>query len=320
MFLNKKIMLMKTYLFLRSGKQVCLLMLILLAALSDVASQDKTKPKAEGFPVASVPDSELRTFHSAILNQDMNIYVKLPVSYYTSPQKIYQALYITDANRTFPMTANMVSLYEVPAITEPEIIVIGIGYKIKDMGDWAAWRTRDLTPTNVPSVDAGWAKMLSGLTGRQIEVKTGGAGIFLDFIIKEVFPFVESNYRVSSTNRGIGGYSYGGLFSLYVLFKQPELFNIYYAGSPAIGHDKGVLFNYEKEYASSHKDLNANIFMSAGGSEDSLMISNMNKMAVLLQSRNYSGLKVETHVFPDETHQSCIPSSIMRALRVLYKR
>jgi predicted alpha/beta superfamily hydrolase len=311
---------MKTHLFLRFGKQLFLLILLLLSALSDVASQDKTKPKVEDFLAASIPDTELRTFHSTILNQEMNIFIKLPVSYYTNPLKIYQAWYITDANRTFPMVANMVSLFEVPTIAEPEIVVIGIGYKIRDMGDWAAWRTRDLTPTNVPSVDAGWAKMLSGITGRQYEVRTGGAGIFLDFIIKEVFPFVESNYRVSSANRGIGGYSYGGLFSLYVLFKQPELFNIYYAGSPAIGHDKGVLFNYEKEYASSHKDLNAKLFMSAGGSEDSLMVSNMKKMAILLQSRNYSGLTIETHVFPDETHQSCIPSSIMRALRVLYKR
>jgi len=311
---------MKTHVFLRSGKQFFLLMSLLLAALSDLSSQDKTQPKAEDFPMASIPDTELRTLHSSILNQEMNIYIKLPVSYYTNPQKIYQAWYVTDANRTFPMVANMVSLFEVPTITEPEIVVIGIGYKIKDMGDWAAWRTRDLTPTNVPAVDSGWAKMLSGITGRQYEVRTGGAEIFLDFIIKEVFPFVESNYRISSANRGIGGYSYGGLFSLYVLFKQPELFNIYYAGSPAIGHDKGVLFNFEKEYASSHKDLNAKLFMSVGGSEDSLMVSNMKKMAILLQSRNYSGLTIETHVFPDETHQSCIPSSIMRALRVLYKR
>lgn len=311
---------MKTHLFLWSGKQFFLLMSLLLAALSDVASQDKTKPKAEDFPVASIPETELRTFHSTILNQEMNIYIKLPPSYYTNPQKIYQAWYITDANRTFPMVANMVSLFELPTITEPEIVVIGIGYKIKDLSDWAAWRTRDLTPTNVPAVDSGWAKRLSGLTGRQIEVRTGGAGTFLDFIVKELFPFVESNYRISSANRGIGGYSYGGLFSLYVLFKQPDLFSIYYAGSPAIGHDKGVLFNFEKEYASLHSDLKANLFMSAGGDEDSWMPTNMEKMTDLLKSRNYPGLIVETYVFPGETHVSCMPSSIMRALRVLYKR
>ncbi len=311
---------MKTHSILLSGKQFFLLMSLLLAVLSGVFSQDKIQLNAEGFPMASIPNTELRTLNSTILNQEMCLYIKLPVSYYTNPQKIYQAWYITDANRTFPMVANMVSLFEVPVNAEPEIVVIGIGYKIKDMGDWAAWRTRDLTPTNVPAVDSGWAKKLSGITGRHYEVRTGGAEIFLDFIVKEVFPFVESNYRVSSANRGIGGYSYGGLFSLYVLFKQPGLFNIYYAGSPSIGHDKGILFNYEKEYASSHKDLNAKLFMSSGGSEDSLMVSNMKKMALLLQSRHYSQLTVETHVFPDETHQSCIPCSIMRALRVLYNR
>jgi len=84
-------------------------------------------------------------------------------------------------------------------------------------------------------------------------------------MVKEVFPFIESNYRVSSTGRGIAGYSLGGLFSLYVLFKQPELFNLYYAGSPSIGFGNGLLFDYEKEHASSHKDLNAHLFMSAGG-------------------------------------------------------
>ena len=197
----------------------------------------------------------MRTFYSAILNQDMNIYIKLPISYYNNPQKVYPAWYLTDANRSFPMVANMVSIFEVAKLSEPEILVIGIGYKIKDLADWGAWRTRDLTPTNIPALDTSWAKILTSMTGRQFVVKSGGAATFLDFLVKEVFPFVESNYRVSSTGRGIGGYSYGGLFSLYVLFKQPELFSIYYAGSPSIDYDKGVIFNFEKEYAKAHKDI-----------------------------------------------------------------
>jgi predicted alpha/beta superfamily hydrolase len=304
---------MEIYLFLRPMKCHLLLISLFYVSLSDLSSQDKVKPQSGDFPMVSVPNTELRTFYSKIMNQEMNIYIKLPVTYYTNNQKVYSALYFTDANRSFPMVANMVSIFDVPLPAEPEIVIIGIGYKIRDMADWGAWRTRDLTPTNVPAVDSTWDKLLSGITGRQFDVKSGGAATFLDFIGKEVIPFVESNYRVLPTNRGIGGYSYGGLFSLYVLFKQPDLFNIYYAGSPSISFDKGVLFKYEKEYAATHKDLNVNLFMSAGGYEDSLMVSNVNKMADLLQSRNYSGMKVETHVFPDETHQSCYPSSIMRA-------
>ena len=110
----------------------------------------------------------------------------------------------------------------------------------------------------------------------------------------------------------------GGLFSLYVLLKKPQLFNIYYAGSPSIGHDNGVLFKYEKELASTHKDLNASLFMSAGSLEGSWMLEKMEKMTDVLKSRNYPGLTVETHVFPDESHQSCVPSSVMWAFRLLY--
>jgi hypothetical protein len=60
--------------------------------------------------------------------------------------------------------------------------------------------------------------------------------------------------------------------------------------------------------------------MSAGGSEDSLMITNMNRMAELLKALKYPGLTMETYVFPGDNHESGIPSSIMRALKVLYNR
>jgi uncharacterized protein len=321
MFLIKEFMIMKKHIFLMIGKQLFFLMSLFTLTSLDSLSQDQViKPDSKNYPSVSIPNTEMRTFYSAILKQDMNIYIKLPISYYNNPQKVYPAWYLTDANRSFPMAANMVSIFEVPKLSEPEILVIGIGYKIKDLADWGAWRTRDLTPTNIPALDTSWARILTSITGRQFVVKSGGAATFLEFLVKEVFPFVESNYRVSSKGRGIGGYSYGGLFSLYVLFKQPELFSIYYAGSPSIDYDKGVIFNFEKEYAITHKDINAKLFMSAGGSEDSLMVVNMKKMAELLQSRSYPDLTIETQVFPNENHESCIPSSIMRALKILYNR
>jgi hypothetical protein len=60
--------------------------------------------------------------------------------------------------------------------------------------------------------------------------------------------------------------------------------------------------------------------MTAGGAEYPQMISDMKKMADLLQSRNYPGLKVETYVLPDENHLSGCPAGVMRALKVFYKR
>jgi uncharacterized protein len=303
------------------GKELVLFLSFLFALLPHAFSQNQPgQTDLDNYPLVTVPLTETRSFYSKILEQEMVLFIKLPASYKNNTDKVYPCWYLTDANRSFAMIANMADFFEVPVIIEPEIFIVGIGYKIKDMGDWGAWRTRDLTPTNIPSSDTYWAGIFSKFAGREIEVKTGGSAKFLEFIEKEVFPFIESNYRVSSTGRGLGGYSYGGLFSLYVLFKRPELFSIYFAGSPSIKYDKGVLYTYEKEYAATHKDLNATLFMTAGGAEDSIMIANVNTMAALLESRNYTGLEVITHVFPDETHQTCIPSAFMRAFRVLYKK
>jgi len=42
-------------------------------------------------------------------------------------------------------------------------------------------------------------------------------------------------------------------------------------------------------------------------------------MTGLLQSRNYSNLKLKTHIFEGETHSSCYAGGISRALKVIYK-
>lgn len=301
--------------------RLVLLLSFLVAAIPQALSQNHPgQTDMNNYPLVTVPLTETRSFYSKILEREMVLFIKIPATYKTNTEKIYPCWYCTDGNRSFPMIADMASYFEIPVIVEPEIFVVGIGYQIRDMGDWGAWRTRDLTPTNVPSSDTYWSGLFSKFAGREFEVKTGGSAKFLECIEKEVLPFMESNYRVSATGRGLGGYSYGGLFSLYVLFKRPELFSLYYAGSPSIRYDKGVLYTYEKEHAATNKDLNATLFMTAGGAEDSAMIANVNILAAQLESRNYPGLKVETHVFPDENHMSCVPAAWMRAFRVLYKK
>ncbi|MFZ0471209.1 MAG: alpha/beta hydrolase-fold protein [Bacteroidales bacterium] len=311
---------MKRSTILRHSVKFAFAIFLFLASAPDMTAQDQPEQPAGKYPQVPVPNTELRSFWSEILGQEMYLYIKLPPSYYAKPQKTYLAWYITDANRSFPLVAGIADFIDAGKTVDPELLMIGIGYKIQDMSDFTAWRTRDLTPTSVFSIDSSQTRMLSDLSGRQIDVTTGGAATFLEVIEKEVIPFAEANYRISSVNRGLGGYSYGGLFTLYALFTKPELFSIYYAGSPSIGYDKGVLFTYENEYALTHKDLHARLFMTTGELEGAQMTANLNKMADLLKSHNYPGLTVETHVFPGENHASCVPSSVMRALRVLYNR
>lgn len=305
---------------LRFGILVILNFSFLMTISPFVSAQDQPELTDRiSYPMVTVSGTETRTFYSGVLGQDMILYIKLPATYYKDTTKVYPCWYVTDANLAFPMVANIAGLFEVPVVVEPELIVVGIAYKIQDMADWGAWRTRDLTPTNIPALDTYWSNLFSGMTGRRVEAKTGGAEKFLECITKEVLPFVESNYRALPAERGIGGYSYGGLFSLYVLFRHPGIFSIYFAGSPSIKYNGGLLYQYEKEYASTHTDMKAKLFMSAGSAEDSVMVANVNKMAGLLESRNYPGLKLKTCIFPGENHQTCTAAAFMRAFLVLYK-
>ena len=265
------------------------------------------------------PGIEAQSIHSNILNQDMQVLIKLPWSYEQS-NKVYPVLYCTDANRSFPLYSTQSLIFETPGPSTEEIIIVGIGYmlaadRIKALTQWAVWRTRDFTPINLPEVNQWWVDRHAPLlAGEFVEVRSGGSRDFLRSIQEEIIPFIETNYRTLSTDRGLAGYSDGGLFTLYTLFQEPELFTRYFAGSPSMW---AQLFVDEASYASTHKDLCAKLFISAGAREIELL-KDLELFLEKLRSRGYSSLNLKTHVFEDEGHASAYAASISRALCVLY--
>lgn len=267
------------------------------------------------------PGIEVRYLHSSILDQDFQLYIKLPWSYDRS-DRAYPVLFSLDGNRSFPLYSTMSLVFETPGTSTEEIVIAGIGYKldvdrIKGLAEWAAWRTRDLTPVRSEQTERFWSEKLSALlNGEGQVVHSGGAPAFLKSLREEVIPFVEANYRVSSVGRGLAGYSYGGLFTLYALFHTPEVFDRYFAGSPTMWDQ---LFEYEENYASTHDNLQARVFMTAGGLESDLR-EPMQHMVDQLRSRGYPGLDVETCVFEGEGHASAYAASVSRALCVLYSK
>jgi predicted alpha/beta superfamily hydrolase len=264
--------------------------------------------------------TETRLLHSDAIGQDFEIHISFPVDYFSTDTSIYPVLYCTDANRNFDLVSNIVNILNFPGREIPRILVVGIGYPITGLEDWGAWRNRDLTPTTDPEHDKSWQKTLMRMSGRDdIVVSSGGAAEFLAFIRDEVIPFVEANYRASKTDRALMGYSHGGLFTLYALFHSPNTFQRYFAGSPSLWWDDGVLFRDEQNFADMHSDLPVKLFLSAGGLEHEEMIADVKKMETLLRSRNYPNLDLQNHIFEDETHPSAYPAATSRALRVIYK-
>ncbi|HER09305.1 MAG TPA: hypothetical protein ENO20_10405, partial [Bacteroides sp.] len=86
---------------------------LMIAALMAIApgsrAQNSTKPQ----PVP-LPSSELRRFHSGIMDQDLLIYVQLPLDYVSDGSKEYPVMYVTDGNRSFPIYANISTMLGFP--------------------------------------------------------------------------------------------------------------------------------------------------------------------------------------------------------------
>jgi predicted alpha/beta superfamily hydrolase len=295
-----------------------LILLFLLASCTN--NSEENSSLKDKYPAVSIMSTEKRIFHSEIINDDFEIYVSLPYKYLMS-DTTYPVLYCLDANVKFSLVSSVAN--NLGALTKeiPEIIVIGIAYPVKDLSDWVVGRQRDYTPTENKDTEKYWETRLSKATGRNdIIVQTGQADKFLDFIGEELIPFIETNYRVSLNDRALHGTSLGGLFTMYTLLKQPELFQRYFASSPSINWEETLMYNLEKDLAASQNDLPVNLFMCVGGLERDYYINNMKKMSELLRSRNYPNLNLETHIFENETHGTTVSASLGRGLKILYNK
>lgn len=273
----------------------------------------------EEFPKVTLERTEVRKLHSDIVGQDYEILISLPKSY-SLQDTSYPVIFVLDPYRAFSMIKGCVDVFTSPYTIIPEVILVGIGYggdESKTFLNWAVGRTRDLTPVKNSATEEYYENAIAKTGVEGIDIQTGGAPLFLDFIRNELFPYIESNYRIDTNIRILSGYSFGGLFGLYTLFHDPDMFSKYFIGSPSIVYKDGITFEYEINYANTNSDLKADVFMSAGELEVRTT-ENMKKMAELLLSRNYKNLNLKTVIFENENHVTCYPAAISRGLVELF--
>ncbi len=70
-----------------------------------------------------------------------------------------------------------------------------------------------------------------------------------------MIPFIDQPYRTIPGDRTIVGHSIGGFFGSYVLFQHPQLFAKYLIVSPSLRYTNDMIFQYEAEFARTHKAL-----------------------------------------------------------------
>ncbi len=154
--------------------------------------------------------------------------------------------------------------------------------------------------------------------------RTGGAAAYLDFIEREVIPFIESTYRADPGRRAYSGHSYGGLFGAHALLSRPGLFCCYILSSPSFWYDGHVMWRLEAEYAKHHKDLRAKVYVGIGGLEQPRpgpspgpmydMVGDVRTFEAKLRSRKYPGLTIRSFVMPGATHETVLATTLMNGV------
>lgn len=261
-------------------------------------AQQPQEARAQKFPNVSIPNTELRSLKSTSTGRDYDIYVHLPDGYAQDREKKRPIVYVLDGQWDFKLLASVYGgLFYDKFI--PEMIVVGVTYS-GPSPNYDALRAMDYTPTAVATIPG-----------------SGGGAKFLAFLKTELIPFIEANYAADPSHRVLLGSSLGGLFTLYAMFTEPQLFSGYVAASPAVSYGDRVSFREEAEYGAKRKDLPVRLFVSVGELEE--LAQPVKDFVRAVTARSYNGLKMESRVIEGERHSGVKPESFNRGLRFIFR-
>lgn len=164
------------------------------------------------------PDIEPIDFMSDILEKKMQLKVYTPKGY--TKEQVYPVLYF------FPDGGGSVSTvmeqYDIAGQAE-QLIAEG---RIKPLIIVAVDIDRSFGINSAEQVET-----IETTTGKIFE-----KGMYEDYFIKEIIPFIDARYPTESAKQGrfIGGYSMGGFAALHIALRNPELFAKAGGHSPSI--------------------------------------------------------------------------------------
>ncbi len=237
------------------------------------------------------------SIHSKILKENRTYWVSLPTSYddpNLGPEK-YPVIYVLDGKSAFFPVAGLVNFmadHESVNFQIPEAIVVGI-----DTLD----RARVLTPS-APNRDP---------ANKELDDRTpnsGGGELFFEFLTKELFPKIESDYRTLPYRVYIG-HSLGGLTSTYMLLQHPGVFDGYLAIDPSLWWNSAKLIKESPQVLQSFgsdkiQRYYVSVVDSSQGSGQNPYGKSIHQFGDSLAAHAPDNLKWKLHVIPDTDHSS----------------
>jgi predicted alpha/beta superfamily hydrolase len=227
--------------------------------------------------------------YSTILNESRILNIYLPYGYSPDSLKKYPVIYLLDGSmdEDFIHISGLVQFVSFPWINLiPESIVVGIS-NIN--------RNRDFTyPTDIKDLKNDFPT-------------SGHSESFIEFIEKELQPFIENNFNTDTLNTVIGQ-SFGGLLATEILFKKPNLFDNYIIVSPSIWWDNESLLKYKPKPYHTLKAI-----YIAVGSEGDIMEREAKELYDKIKLLSAENTRVYYEFFGDKNHGDALHIAVYDA-------
>ena len=233
----------------------------------------------------------IHELQSVQLNEQRRVLVRVPSSYSQSKER-YPVVYLLDGGEPYITQVAGISDTLAAMGSIPEMIVISIPN---------IDRRRDFTPTPSPK----WPN-------------TGGAEKFLNFIEKELIPYIDSNYR-TEPYRIFVGHSLGGLLVIHSYLTRPKLFNAYIAASPVLQWDDLYPVKQAEQLLPKHPTLPRHTLFSALGDEPAY-VEGFNAFQDVLKKIAPQNLEYEFQHFKNEDHGTIATPTFHLGLKKIWSQ
>jgi predicted alpha/beta superfamily hydrolase len=182
---------------------------------------------------------KIESFQSAHLTTPRNILVYLPPNYDARNERAYPVLYLQDGQNLFDPATSFIP---------------GEHWRLREAAD-ALVAAHRIEPVILVGIENAGTERINEYTHtRDAKREAGGeAPKYAQMLVEELIPMIQGRYRAATApqSTGIGGSSLGGLVSLYVGLRHPEVFGNIAAMSPAAWWDNRAIlatidgFDYE---------------------------------------------------------------------------
>ena len=245
---------------------------------------------------AELLGAKAESIASHVLGQNRAIEVYLPEEAPRQPSQRFETLYVLDGDWNARIVIQTVNFMRQLGMIPP-IIVVSVPNYFDAHGTNS--RDRDLTPSAVAD-----------------EPRSGGAADFLTFLKSELIPFVDQHYPANGTHL-VHGHSYGGLFLMYVLENEPQLFDGYLVLDPAMWWDHDAFKAGLRARLATLPGHGKAVYI-AGRTGLGAKDMGLDDLEPILQAGFPKSLHWQMRLYEDETHDSLKLKATYDALKYVY--